>query len=691
MQENHGAPVYAIDFETRYDSDYSLKNMPVWAYVYDPRFDSYMLSVAGPDDFLWVGHPKDFDWALLGGKTVVAHNLGFDGLVLKRLREEGKVPPFSPAGMFCTADLAAFLKFPRALKEIAKYVFKQPDLAAAGKQARDKMKVTEVAQLMNDPEIIRYAANDALLCRRLWLEYEHEWPAEEREASRLTRESGWRGVRVDLPYVDSCVERIEQRMFSAERSIPWDWPQGRTPLARAKMIAQAQQTIEEERFLTAVEEQACPDNRTPEADLWDDYDFTKALNKLWGSPDNRQHACKVSRIDGRHWLKKYMWYPDSFAMNDAECEAWEDQYGDRFEWLGAVRAWRRHNMIYQKFKHLQKYTSPDGRYRTQLKYCGTHTGRWSGSGFFNIQNLPKKALFCDSGPDGKDVKGTGFDLRRCFLGNFYQVDYNQIEARALIALVKDERQLPKLRAGMSVYQAHAEATTGRTWKDLKTEDFPLYQAKKMEVLLLGYGGGGKKLAHAAYMMTKDSPDPDGVIRWSEEEASAVVSKYRSDNPGIVAFWRAMQGKLDAATARGDECLMFRLPSGRIMRYWNPRRRVLRLKRIDPEGAEYHEDKVETFTQHARNVSTSYRRAYGANIVENLTQAICRDLLRDAWLALEAAGFNVAFTVHDEFVVDLSDGQTPAQVDEAILRTGNESWARFIPLAVEGKLSPHFTK
>ena len=53
------ANTWALDLETFYSKDYSLKVMPTWAYVFDPRFDAYMLSVAGPDNYIWVGHPKD--------------------------------------------------------------------------------------------------------------------------------------------------------------------------------------------------------------------------------------------------------------------------------------------------------------------------------------------------------------------------------------------------------------------------------------------------------------------------------------------------------------------------------------------------------------------------------------------------------------------------------------------------------
>ena len=248
--------VFSVDYETYYDAEYSLKKIPVWPYVYDKRFNAYLVSVAGPDGFLWVGHPSKFDWSLLNGQIVLHHNASFDALVTRRLQEEGKIPAFSPVAVHDTIDLARYLKFPAPLKDVAKFVFKLPDLAVAGKNAREKMKGVPVDRLMDDPEILKYAANDALLTLRLWDEYSELWPESEREVSRLNREAGWRGMPVDRDYVDRCVSGLQERLFAAERNIPWEWPEGKTPLARKKIIEQAQNEVDEIRPLTEAEQVA---------------------------------------------------------------------------------------------------------------------------------------------------------------------------------------------------------------------------------------------------------------------------------------------------------------------------------------------------------------------------------------------------------------------------------------------------
>lgn len=652
---------FSLDFETVYDKGYSLKQMPAWAYCFDARFDAYLLSVAGPNNYLWVGHPKDFDWTLLTGKTITAHNFSFDGLVIKRLQQDGIIPEFHPKAMHCSADLSSFLKLPRALKDIARFIFGDKEVAATGKAVRERMKGMRAADMQNDPEILTYAANDALLCRRLWVEYSHLWPEEEREISRIGREQGWVGVKIDMPYVNDCVERLQLRLFEAAKDIPWEYPDGKTPLSRNKMIEEAQKTIDEERLLSDDElmelqeyRKTLPNYNSATSSVLDldNSEVTEILNKFWnGEEDLRRYPCKLFEgEDGYVQLRKYMWYPASFAKDDDECEAWEDSYSGRFSWIASVRIWRRLNMILQKFQHLQKYTSEDGRYRVQLRYCGAHTGRWSGAAGFNVQNLPRGEMFHDKfypagsldkkGNDvsGEGIPGTGYDLRRCLLGNFYITDYAQIEARGLVALAKDERILPKLRAGMSIYQAHAEATTGQTWKNLKKENFPLYMAKKVEVLLLGYQGGAEKTASTAYKMTRDSKDPAGVVNWTPEQALEVVRNYRTNNP-ITGIWERLDRCVKQSAMRSDECLEINLPSGRVLRYWNPRmRKVTRIVKGE-DGKDKLVERVSVFTQHAKNDPSSYRSAFGGNMTENVVSGMCRDVLRDGWLALYRAGYH----------------------------------------------------
>jgi len=90
------APAVAVDFETFYGKDCDIKSLGQWHYLNDPRCEIYLMGIAG-DGISWAGNPKDFDWSLLDGKFIVAHNLSFDGLVMAKLahRETWPVLPAS--------------------------------------------------------------------------------------------------------------------------------------------------------------------------------------------------------------------------------------------------------------------------------------------------------------------------------------------------------------------------------------------------------------------------------------------------------------------------------------------------------------------------------------------------------------------------------------------------------------------
>jgi DNA polymerase I-like protein with 3'-5' exonuclease and polymerase domains len=603
--------VYALDYETHYTKDYSLKVLPTRAYVYHDEFHAYMLAVAGSDGYVWVGDPKDFDWSRIEGQIVLHHNAQFDALVTQRLVELGIIPDVKPAAIHDTADLAAYLQHPRALKDHAKFVWGLTDIAEKGKKARDRMATMASDELASDPEILEYATMDSKLSLRLWQEFEAEWPTEERELSRLNREACFRGIAIDTQYVEDACNRMAHKLFYAERSIPWDWSGKKTPLSRNKII---------------------------------------------------EHCNKVG-----------IWYPASFAQGDEDCLRWEDEFADKHPWVKAIRDWRRINMLYAKIKHLSDNTF-GGLYYPQFKYFGARTGRFSGDGKFNLQNLPRDEMFCDTDENGKDIPGTGCDLRRCFIARpghkLAMIDYAQIEARALVAAVEDEKVLPDLRAGMSIYEAHARATMGWTGGELKKENKDLYQLAKARVLGLGYGCGPNKFVLVAKLLA----GVDVTI----EEAKKIVDDFRRSNPGIVALWEKLDQKIRVHGATEENVCTWYLHSGRPLNYWQPRFRV-------PANNQ----SPQLMSMFARGDKSSYRKTYGGLLTENLIQALCRDVLRDAWINLDKHGYRVLWSVHDELIVELPEDADVGEAERIMLDA--PEWAKFIPLAVESQVGKHYMK
>ncbi len=187
----------------------------------------------------------------------------------------------------------------------------------------------------------------------------------------------------------------------------------------------------------------------------------------------------------------------------------------------------------------------------------------------------------------------------------------------------------------------------------------------------GYGGGvGALKAMGAKM--------------PEEEMQPLVDAWRAANPHIVALWRAMDRaaqhvtKTHEAARVGkvrlyyeDERLFIRLPSGRNLCYISPR---IVLNRFGSESF--------GFLSAMKNGQLAVTESWGATLVENVTQAIARDLLGHGMLNLEAAGYHIVFDVHDEAVMEvpLDFGSVEEACD--IMGQGPE-WAEGLPLRADG--------
>lgn len=324
---------YAVDFETFYDKEYSLKKMSTWNYVYDERFDAYLVAVHGKD-LHWVGHPKDFDWSKLDGKLLIMHNASFDGLVIQRLQEDGVIDPSLELGnLFDTADLAVWLSAPRSLKGATETLLKRE----MSKDMRDFMKGRTYAQAKaegKEEDLIQYGGGDAVNTYDLWDQYADQWPEKEQVASRINRESGWRGVAVDKALVQQGLATLKQKLFDVESSIPW------------------------------IDEGYKP--TSPQA------------VRIWG----RKAGIPV---------------PASLAKDKPEVIAWQKEYGPDHPWIQSVGEWRSVNTLLNRVQSIESGTRADGTMPYACKYFGASTGRFSGGGEaggkFNMLNMPRKDMF----------------------------------------------------------------------------------------------------------------------------------------------------------------------------------------------------------------------------------------------------------------------------------------------------------
>lgn len=255
---------YALDFESYYDSDCSITTLGPRGYFSHSDFDAYMVTVVGDDGFSYAGHPKDFDWSLLEGNTVVMHNASFDESLYLYGVEKGWYPKVN-FDCHCTADMTAFLGLPRSLKNATAAVFG----TEITKTTRDNMKGKQWANMTDDfkKEVTEYAIKDAELCLKLWQELSDRWSEAERNISHLNRKVGQRGLPIDTELLQKNLGQIKTELFEAEQSIPWigDY----TPLSRKAFNEQcrkqgieppsslAQDSEEADKWFAA-HQQACP-------------------------------------------------------------------------------------------------------------------------------------------------------------------------------------------------------------------------------------------------------------------------------------------------------------------------------------------------------------------------------------------------------------------------------------------------
>lgn len=105
----------AIDFESYYDTDTSVVTMSAWHYA--RATDIYLVAMYFNDGTCFVGSPKDAPWKECDGLKWIMHNAAFDLTLFEALVEKGEVPAVKPKYVYDTADLAAYLGYPRSLAE----------------------------------------------------------------------------------------------------------------------------------------------------------------------------------------------------------------------------------------------------------------------------------------------------------------------------------------------------------------------------------------------------------------------------------------------------------------------------------------------------------------------------------------------------------------------------------------------
>lgn len=276
------------------------------------------------------------------------------------------------------------------------------------------------------------------------------------------------------------------------------------------------------------------------------------------------------------------------------------------------------------------------------------------------------------------VAGRGMDL--------VVADFSAIEGRGIAWLAGEEWVLDAYRDNRDMYIVAAASILGIPERDVTRDQ--RQSPGKIAELACGYQG-------AAGAVRKfgggDGLDDDQIFE-------QIVKPWRDARPNITSFWRNLEDAAMSAVrepgkvfgCRGvsfrvqDHFLLCRLPSGRLLFYYAPRV----AEQTTSWGAQ--KECVTYMTVDSMTKKWVRANTYGGKLAENVTQAVCRDLMAEAMLRVEAAGYPIVLTVHDELCCEVTEGF--GSVEELIeLMCVPPSWASGFPLKAEGWRGKRYRK
>lgn len=340
----------------------------------------------------------------------------------------------------------------------------------------------------------------------------------------------------------------------------------------------------------------------------------------------------------------------------------------------------------KKYQAMQNAVCKDGRAHGMFQFYGANrSGRWAGR-LIQLQNLPQNHM-----PDlaeARELVRTGdydtmemlYDdipdtlsqlIRTAFIARpgykFIVSDYSAIEARVLAHLAGETWRSKVFAEGKDIYCASASQMFGVPVEKHGVNSH-LRQKGKIAELALGYGGsvGALKSMGALEM---------GL---TEEELQPLVDSWRNSNPMITAFWWDVDTAVKTAIKQRiptevreikffyrSGMLFIKLPSSRILSYVKPR---------------IGENKFggESVTYEGIGSTKKWERieSYGPKFVENIVQAVSRDLLCYAMHNLSDQ--QICGHVHDELIIECSEdtdvsnitsvmGQSPVWMPDILIR------------------------
>jgi len=620
--------IVTLDLECFYSTEYSLTKIPTEEYVRSPQFEIIGIAIKVDDGpTTWYPKPqverilKEFDWS---DAMVVAQNTAFDGAVLDWLYG------VKPLAWFDTLGMSRAL-YPHEKAHRLEVQAQRMGIGVKGDEV-NHAKGKHYADFSVE-EMARYAeycVNDVELTYKLFNAYmAMGFPKQELKLIDMT-------LRM---FIEPVLE-LDKKLLVDHLEAVRDAKETLMESVRDFMLKDA-----DPEYVHAIFSEGMAGIKKL---LMSNDKFSKVLENYGVVPPT-----KVSLRTG-----KIAW---AFAKTDEEFKSLEEHPDERVQMLVAARLGNKTTIEETRTERFIGMSSR-GKFPVPLRYYGAHSGRWSGQDSVNLQNLPSRGD--NAGKIKKAIKAPkGYVVIDC--------DSAQIEARTLAWLAGQHDLIEAFEDKKDVYRLMASQIYQIPPEHVTTGPASQRQVGKTVVLGAGYGVGPNKLQ----IFLKVQAGVEVTL----DEAKRIIHAYRTTYYKIPELWhKADEALIALRTGNGfqvDEQGLIHaipkkgltLPSGLHIQY--------------PGLGEVLDEKTgKTQLRYFSKGIPVY--IYGGKVVENLCQAVARQVVAEQMLKI-GKKYKVVLTVHDAVacIAPIEEKDEAKQYVEECM-SWRPKWAQTLPLACE---------
>lgn len=646
-----------IDFETY--CNISVKAVGAWRYSEDESCQVLCLAYSmemGQEPELWVpdfsspdpyhSPPIELLHAIEAGATVHAHNAMFEKAIWTNV-----LGWIQPQEWSCTMALVAYFSYPLSLEKAAEALGLEAQKDKEGKRLLDKFSSPSTRGSTKGTRILPYEDWEDFqklceYCRQdvrvemaiIQALPRKELPDREKRIYRLDQVMNGRGIRVDVP---TC-----RHVYAISREYAGALDEECVSLVGFRSGQRARAVGYADALGLG---HVLPDYTAP---------TVEAALKRTDIPKNMRRLLEIRQEIGLSSVSKY--------SKILDCAGAGDRIRGMIQYYGANRTGRFAGRL------VQPHNFPRGTVKDAHEM----------SGFLLSMGAEDVGLIAD-----RPMALFSSCLRSMLVASegkvLAVVDFASIEARILAWMAGQKDLVRQFFDGEDAYRHMAATIFNVPYGEISGDQRTV---GKVAVLGCGYGLGAIGfMGHiSGYGMEVNEP-----------LAVKTVKAYRRKNSRIVGSWYALEDAVRSAikwpgrtfsafmckvrvqTFQGRRYMAVRLPSERTLVYVDPRISIhdeVTYKGVDQKTSVWSE------------VAT-----YGGKLVENVVQAVARDILADAMLRVEAhPSYDMLLTVHDELISEADPEDADLQEFTDLVRE-TPDWAQGCPIDAEGWIGERYRK